>query len=404
MRDDAFRMKVATLGVVVHRAHHTQSIPGAVPLTETPDEEWSKDVIDIRRLIAEYPKHLGPEAFRLDFSCICNPGLRTLVKRYFRARIGFWEATTFRNRLKDMKPFFIALGNTYPEVASFAALSRKMIEPFLVLPNWTTLQGRTYTISAERKYHLVVSLRVMFSYMQRHGWEGAPICLLIYDEDHPKPSKGRPRPLPQRVVEQLQNHLHLLPPYARNLVEILSVAGLRAEDALHLPEDCLDYDAAGDPRLRWYNHKMKRDGRPLPVTTAVAEAIERQRNLVREVPDLFGKRYLFRTKRGLYQFKLVCKHLNQLAERVPILGEDGHVYRFKPHAFRHTVGTQMINGGLGIADVMAYLDHDSAEMSLRYAEIDDNQLKQKFKALVLSGQAVGGAALKAQKRASGKRG
>ena len=43
------------------------------------------------------------------------------------------------------------------------------------------------------------------------------------------------------------------------------------------------------------------------------------------------------------------------------------------------------------------LDHDSAEMSLRYAEIDDNQLKQKFKALVLSGQAVGGAALKALK-------
>lgn len=125
---------------------------------------------------------------------------------------------------------------------------------------------------------------------------------------------------PQHVVEQLQNHIHLLPPYARNLVEILSVAGLRAEDAGHLPEDCLDYDATGDPRLRWYNHKMKRDGRPLPMTTAVAEAIERQRDLVREVPDLFGKRYLFRTKRGLYQFKLVCKHFNQLAERVPILG------------------------------------------------------------------------------------
>ena len=36
-------------------------------------------------------------------------------------------------------------------------------------------------------------------------------------------------------------------------------------------------------------------------------------------------------------------------------------------------------------------------MTLRYAEIDDDKLKQKFKALVLSGQAVGGAALKALK-------
>ena len=57
----------------------------------------------------------------------------------------------------------------------------------------------------------------------------------------------------------------------------------------------------------------------------------------------------------------------------------------------------MLNNGMGIADVMAHLDHQSPEMTLRYAEIDDDKLKQKFKALVLSGQAVGGAALKALK-------
>src|SRR5260370_21098541 len=133
----------------------------------------------------------------------------------------------------------------------------------------------------------------MFTYMQRHEWEGAPVHTLIYEEDRPKRIKKRPRPLPQSVFEQLQAHAHLLPPYAQHLVEILSVAGLRTEDALHLQEDCLDYDAAGDPRLRWYNHKMKRDGRPLPITTDVAHAILRQRELVKDVPDHFGKRYLF---------------------------------------------------------------------------------------------------------------
>ena len=53
----------------------------------------------------------------------------------------------------------------------------------------------------------------------------------------------------------------------------------------------------------------------------------------------------------------------------------------------------MINNGMGIADVMAYLDHMSPEMTLRYAEINDDTLKRKFKALVLSGQAAGGVAL-----------
>src|SRR5437899_1022889 len=106
---------------------------------------------------------------------------------------------------------------------------------------------------------------------------------------------------------------------------ILSVAGLRAEDAMHLAEDCLDYDAAGDPRLLWYNHKMKRDGRPLPITTEVAEAIERQREFVKEIPDIFGKRYLFRTKRGVnFDIKLLI--FRQLSWRAyfPPLASQGN--------------------------------------------------------------------------------
>jgi integrase len=351
----------------------------------------------MRRLLPDYPKHLGAGAFRLNFSCIANPRMKDLIKRYFRARIGLWEASTFYNRLKDMKPFFWAVGRAYPEIETFAAFTRPMIEPLLTGSTWTDPQGRIHPISSGRRYQMIASLATMFFYMQRHEWEEAPIHILIYEDDRPKLQKRRPRPVPQEVFEQLLAHAHLLPPYARNLVEILSVAGLRAEDAMHLPEDCLEYDAAGDPRLLWFNHKMKRDGRPLPVTMDVAEAIQRQRELVKGIPDRFGKRYLFRTERGLYRFEAFCEHLNKVARQVPILGSDRQLYRFKPHAFRHMVGTQMINNGMGIADVMAYLDHMSPEMTLQYAEIDDDKLKQKFKALVLSGQAVGGAALKALK-------
>jgi hypothetical protein len=49
----------------------------------------------------------------------------------------------------------------------------------------------------------------------------------------------------------------------------------------------------------------------------------------------------------------------------------------------------------GIADVMAYLDRLSPEMTLRSAEIQDETLKAKFKQLITSGRAVGGLALEA---------
>ena len=395
MQDDAFRVCIEALAIPIRR--QASASQGVIPLAENADDEWQKDFIDIRRLVSEYPKHHDAGAFQLNFFCIVNPRMKELVKRYFRARIGFWEAETFKQSLKDMKPFFWALEKAYPEIETFASLTRSMIEPLLTCSTWTDLQGRIHPISSDKRYRMLASLEVMFAYMQRHEWEGAPTHILLYEEDRPKLQKRRPRPVPQEIFELLLEHAYLLPPYAYNLVEILSIVGLRAEDAMHLPEDCLEYDAAGDPRLHWFNHKMKRDGRPLPITTSVAEAIQRQRELVKEIPDHFGKRYLFRTKRGLYHFGAFCDQLNALAKKVPLVGSDGQVYRFKPHAFRHTVGTSMINNGMGIADVMAYLDHMSPEMTLRYAEIDDDKLKQKFKALVLSGQAVGGVALKALK-------
>jgi hypothetical protein len=95
----------------------------------------------------------------------------------------------------------------------------------------------------------------MFTYMRLHDWPEAPVRPLIFPEDKIGRGLRRPRPIPESVLAQLDAHLHLLHPYARNLVEILRVVGLRGEDAMHLREDCLDWDAAGDPRLRWYNHK-----------------------------------------------------------------------------------------------------------------------------------------------------
>lgn len=85
--------------------------------------------------------------------------------------------------------------------------------------------------------------------------------------------------------------------------------------------------------------------------------------------------------------------LNRVAQKVPILSHDGRVWRFKPHTFRHTAGTEMINNGMGIADVMVYLDHQSPEMTLRYAEIQDDVLKEKFRNVVMARSSDGGTAL-----------
>jgi hypothetical protein len=70
---------------------------------------------------------------------------------------------------------------------------------------------------------------------------------------------------------------------------------------------------------------------------------------------------------------------------------------FRMRHRRHTVGTQMLNNGMSLIDVMTYLDHRSRSMTLSYGQIYDDTLKNKFKELVRSGQATGGIALAAFK-------
>jgi hypothetical protein len=48
------------------------------------------------------------------------------------------------------------------------------------------------------------------------------------------------------------------------------------------------------------------------------------------------------------------------------------------HQFRHTVGTRMINNEVSLDVVQRMLDHDSPEMTARYATIKDQTLRREW--------------------------
>lgn len=393
LKKPRFKDRVKALGYKLSKGPSVKN--RAVPLAENPDAVWAKDRIDVRLLVSNYPKHMSAGQLIIDFSQISNVKLKTIIKRYFRQRFHFWTVGTIKGRLGQMLPFLLEICRQFPDLETFAQMTRDQFEPVIAVTRWTDIKGRVREISAIHRHRGLIGLNAMFTYLQLHGWECAPTAKLIFREDRGVRRNRKPRPLPDSVYEQVLRNLHRLPDYSRNLTTIMAYTGLRVGDALHLKEDCLEFDGSGDPRLRWFNMKMNREDRPLPINNEVADAIRRQRELVKDVPDIYGERYLFRTSRGVFLTETYRGHLDRWAKDVPILGPDGQVYRIQTHQFRHTVGTQMINNGMGIADVMTYLGHSSPEMTMAYAEITDDTLKQKFKQLVLSGQVAGGVAVAA---------
>ncbi len=56
-------------------------------------------------------------------------------------------------------------------------------------------------------------------------------------------------------------------------------------------------------------------------------------------------------------------------------GRPAHV---TAHQFRHTLGTRLINNGVSLDTVRRLLDHNSAEMTIRYATIKDQTLRREW--------------------------
>ncbi len=48
------------------------------------------------------------------------------------------------------------------------------------------------------------------------------------------------------------------------------------------------------------------------------------------------------------------------------------------HRFRHTVGTQLAEGGARIQTIMAILGHRSAQMSATYSRVSDPIVKEQY--------------------------
>lgn len=100
--------------------------------------------------------------------------------------------------------------------------------------------------------------------------------------------------------------------------------------------------------------------------------------------------YIFVRYRGSrkgrpYSQKWVKEKLNAYTIDQNITNENGNLFYFSPHQFRHTYAVKMLNGGADIFTVQELLAHASPEMTLRYARLLDNTKRKAFEEAVKQG-------------------
>ena len=324
IKDEHFVAAVEALGVTLRRRNSHLSHLEVTPATNI-EEELKKDVWDVRRLKRDYPKHTSPSTYMVDFTWIVNPLLREQVKRYYRHRLPRWNGSMFHNFMRNVMPL---LSRLPPEV-HMGTITRSHIEA--ILP----AMGLLSTYQANRSLR---AMKAMTEYMTTSpAWTGPrPPRFLIWQEDIPARPEALPRPIPPDVLDQLDPLLEqaekamkedqepsILAPIFWDALLILRHTGMRFEDLAHLkaPDErgkkgCLDQDSEGywwiciDPA----NTKMGREHRiPTRKADGVIDAIRRQQERVKHIPDHFDAHYLFRTEAGVLARGQIQLALRKLA-------------------------------------------------------------------------------------------
>ncbi|MEU5763968.1 hypothetical protein [Nocardia sp. NPDC047648] len=217
----------------------------------TGEYEYARDVWRLRRL-----GFTGtPEGWQLDFRRIDQPWLREAVKKFLRWRHDTGHSASGMHR--DVLTL-TRLGHALTECAGPAAapeqFDRAVITRLLALfvADGFTANGRRQRMSSVKRF---------FAIARQHDWlPGVPARTAVYSEDFPAQTQLAPRALSAFVTAQLKNPGtldKLTDPRWRLLFPLLMETGLRLNDALHLPTDCVVHDQRQAPYLRFHNRKMK---------------------------------------------------------------------------------------------------------------------------------------------------
>ena len=163
-------------------------------------------------------------------------------------------------------------------------------------------------------------------------------------------------------------------------------SGARRDEIRRLALDCLDTYPDGHPRLRIPVGKGYAE-RSIPLHPHAAAALKPLIELARNQASTAPVRPQRRPARSQHVFLRARQAAVQLASVRPRppeactaagLVDSAGKPTVSAHRFRHTIGTQLAEGGARLQTIMAVLGHRSPNMSLIYSTLSDPTVKQQY--------------------------
>jgi site-specific recombinase XerD len=316
------------------------------------------------------------------FDGIAQPWLREAAKRWARARLlASTSPDTMRVYLRDLTVFSEWVAERAPEVIAPALIDRALLEDYLL---WI----RTGEKATQTRRRYVCVLRQFLAEQCDDGLVGLPRGAVIHRSEMPENRYRPPRGLDRAVFDQFidpENLALLGNEQQRTVILLLAHTGLRVSSVVTLARDAVEIGSDRHPYLRYVNEKLKREA-IIPIGPVLTDQIRLQQRYLDEAYGPDGTRFLLPSPPeghvgwvpGHGGGRHIAKHtVNRLVtkyvRRAEIRGSDGKLaIDVHPHLFRHHLGASLVNGGVALPVIQKVLDHESLEMTARYARVADD--------------------------------
>ncbi|MFE7216825.1 tyrosine-type recombinase/integrase [Streptomyces sp. NPDC057611] len=329
------------------------------------------------------------------------PAIAASVDRWLAGRLQSTDrAESVRNARDAFRYFLRWLSQSHPEMANLAELTRAHVESYLSHLHQRINQRTGRPLSARTRYGYISPLLQFFRESSQWGWTDAPARPLLGRSDLPKLPMRLPRFIPRNELDRLMQAVDELDdPHQRAALLLLRWSGARRGEIARLALDCLDAYPDGYPRLRIPVGKTYTE-RMIPLHRQAADVLRELIDSAKAANaaarhDAWAQqpvRYVFmRRGKPMGRHFLFEDALEIACRKAGLIDGDGNP-TVTAHRFRHTVGTQLAEGGAQIQTIMAVLGHRNAQMSATYSHISDPVLKEQYEKVIAAGGRIAGPA------------
>ena len=345
--------------------------------------EYEKDIWDFRKIPGT---HITKSNYQYLLNFTDVPSIyRKLAKRYIKYRSSITSWGTCYHDLRGLSYFFKFIYEKEPLWNNLKDLTRGHVEEYL---SWYKEKVKVFSYCNIRYLN---ALKQSLDYIQLAEYPEAPkapVSRLFFEGDIPlRPTNSKEvKYIPEGVLLQLENYLEFLSPAKYiPIVLLLRATGWRISDILNLRYDkCIERTAQG-----WYlcgdiqktqvlNHRIPITNEVQEVVSAAIQEALQKSNDDNNPHHLLFAQYDGKRKGWCIGSARIRNALNKLAQRYNIVDDNGELFHFGNHAFRHTKAVELINNGMNLLHIQKWMAHVSPEMTLVYAKILDTTMRKSW--------------------------